>query len=108
MVAFTCNDFRKWTPRVFSLLQHVSAWRWRDRRVGRAAERRRRSLLAGARSEPQYPVRPPAILVMLGALKPFVGARHRLLSRPVAFALAGGINDSSDMTTSTQHKAYRT
>src|SRR5262245_13185214 len=108
MAAFTCNDSRKWTPGVLSFLQHVSAWRWRDRCVGRAAERRRRFLLPGAGSEPPYPVRPPAILMMFGAIKPFVCALHRLLVSPVALALAGRINDSGDVTTSTQHKAYRT
>src|SRR5690349_17583763 len=63
------------------------------------------SLFAGAWLQPIYPVGPPGALVVFGALKPLVGALRPLVVRPIAFGLAGRIDDAGNMAAATQGKA---
>src|SRR5947209_4333687 len=62
-------------------------------------------LLTGARFQPIYPVRPPAAVVVFGAIKPLVSILHPLIVCPIAFRLAGWIDDSGNMAAATQGKA---
>ena len=64
------------------------------------------SLIAGAWLQPIYPIGPPAAVVVFGALKPFVGALHPLIVRPIAFGFAGRIDDACNMAAATQGKAH--
>src|SRR5947209_2562056 len=61
-------------------------------------------LFTGAGLQPVYPVRPPAAIVVFGALKPLLSALHPLIVRPIAFAFSGWIDDAGNVATATQGK----
>src|SRR5690348_15531142 len=87
-----------------SLRVHVLAGSVRQRRMFRAAHRRRRAAFSGPGRDPARPLLPPRLAAAGGAGEPLVGIVGQPVVDPMHRALARGIDDAGDVPRVAEHE----